>query len=110
MRLRNTLVSLGLVGALACGWAATASVVTSDSMSQAITARSAVVTNRSSQLDELGAHHRDDNSDIAAVSLSGLAVEVELPKEIGDPTGRSVEAPNVSAQGTPTRRTWSWAI
>jgi hypothetical protein len=29
--------------------------------------------------------------------LSGLAVEVELPKEIGDPTGRSVEAPNVSA-------------
>ncbi len=98
MRLRNTLVSLGLVGALACGWAATASVVTSDSMSQAITARSAVVTNRSSQLDELGAHHRDDNSDdIVAVSLSGLAVEIELPKEIGDPTGRSVEAPNVSA-------------
>ena len=97
MRLRHTLVSLGLVGALACGWAATASVVTSDSMSQAVTTRSALVTNGSSQLDELGAQHRDNNSDdIAAVALSGLAVEIELPRELVVPTEPGVEAPSES--------------
>lgn len=38
------------------------------------------------QRDEVGPRHNDDNSDdINAISLTGLAVEVEVPREIEPP-------------------------
>jgi hypothetical protein len=98
MRIRHSLVAFGLVGSLACGWAATANVITSDSMSKALTARSALIGYRSPQLDEMGAHHLDDNGDdVTPVSISGLAVEVQLPKELEMPTQPSGEEPSASA-------------
>ncbi|MGA3148483.1 MAG: hypothetical protein ABSF33_13555 [Acidimicrobiales bacterium] len=44
--------------------------------------------------DEVGAHHGDDNGDdITAVSLNGLAVEVELPRESEVPPRSTFEIP-----------------
>ncbi len=98
MRIRHSLVAIGLVGSLACGWAATANVITSDSMSKALTTRSTLISNWSLQLDESGPHHLDDNGDdITAVSLSGLAVEVQLPKELETPIHPSRQEPSASA-------------
>ena len=98
MRIRHSLVAIGLVGSLACGWAATANVITSDSMSKALTARSVLISNRSPQHDEVGVHHLDDNGDdITAVSLSGLAVEVQLPKDLETPTHSTRQEPRPSA-------------
>lgn len=98
MRIRHSLVAIGLVGSLACGWAATANVITSDSMSKALTTRSALISNRSPQHDEVGVHHLDDNGDdITAVSLSELAVEVQLPKELEPLPPPSRDEPSSSA-------------
>jgi hypothetical protein len=73
--------------------AATASVVASDSMSNAVTAGSA--PHRPLQRDEVGAHHSDDNSDdITAISLNGLAVEIELPRETELPPESAFEISN----------------
>jgi len=92
MRLRHTLVSLGLVGALAAGGVAIASAITSDSMALTITTSTALVTNRSSQLEELGIRHIDNNSDdMGTLSLAGLEVEIELPKELVAPIKFNVE-------------------
>jgi hypothetical protein len=94
MNFRHSIASIGLVGALACGLAATASVVTSDSMSNAVTAGG--VLHRSLWLDEVGAHHSDDNGDdITAISLNGLAVEIELPRETELPPKSTFDTPNV---------------
>lgn len=83
VNLRHSIATLGLAGALACGLAATASVVASDSMSNALTGSG---THRPYQRDEAGAQHNDDNGDdIKAISLAGLAVEVDLPREIQPP-------------------------
>ena len=61
--------------------------MTSDAMTtQAITASGAYPTNGSSQRDEVGAGHYDENADdIAVVSLAGLEVEIELPEELVAP-------------------------
>lgn len=92
MRLRHTLVSLALVGALSVGGVAIASALTSDSMVLANTTGAALVTSRSSQLDEVGIRHVDDNSDdMSTVSLAGIEVEIELPKELVDPIEPNVE-------------------
>ncbi len=86
MRLRHTLACLGLAGALVTGGAATASAIASDSMSQAITGRSGSITIQSPHLDESFVHHADDNGDdIGAVSLAGLEVQIELPKDLVEP-------------------------
>ncbi len=80
MNLRHSIASLGLVGALACGLIATTSVVTSDSMSNGMTAGS--ILYQSSQRDEAGAPHNDDNGDdITTISVNGLTPEIELPRE-----------------------------
>ena len=92
MRLRHTLVSLGLVGALAFGGVAIASAITSDSMALTATTSNALDTNRFSQLEELGVRHPDNNSDdMSPVSLAGLEVEIELPKEDVVPIEPSAE-------------------
>ena len=98
MRLRHALISLGLVGALVTGGAAIASAIRSDSMSQAITTRSGPITNRPLQSDEQFAHHLDNNSDdMAAVSLAGLEVEIELPKDLVEPIEPRVESSGAMA-------------
>jgi len=92
------LVSLGLVGALAAGGVAIASAITSDSMALTITTSTALVTNRSSQLEELGIRHPDNNSDdISPVSLAGLEVEIELPREVVVPIEPNAETRGSSA-------------
>ncbi len=93
MRLRHNLVSLGLAGALACGGVAIATAITSDSMALATTRSGVLVTNQSSQLEELGIRHIDNNSDdMSTVSLAGLEVEIELPKELVAPIEPYVES------------------
>jgi len=92
------LVSLGLVGALAAGGVAIARAITSDSMALTITTSTALVTNRSSQLEELGIRHPDNNSDdISPVSLAGLEVEIELPREVVVPIEPNAETRGSSA-------------
>ena len=60
--------------------------------------RNALATNRPSQPEEVVAHHRDDNSDdTALVSLAGLEVEIELPKELMEPIEARTEAPGAMA-------------
>ncbi len=95
MRFRHALVSLGLVGALVCGWSATAGVFTSDAMVSALTARSGLHGKPLTVTDEFGARHRDDGSDdVSAPSLLGLAVEIEFPREIEVPPDRHVDIPH----------------
>jgi len=90
--LRHTLVSLSLVGAVAVGGVAIASAITSDSMAQAPTTSAVLITNQSSQLEELGIRHIDNNSDdMGTLSLAGLEVEIELPKELVAPIKFNVE-------------------
>jgi hypothetical protein len=77
MRLRHTLACLGLAGVLVTGGAATARVITSDLMSKAITGP---------HVDEAFIRHADNNGDdIGVVSLAGLEVQIELPKELVEP-------------------------
>jgi len=53
---------------------------------------SAVAANGPTQLDESVARQRDDNMDDHAVgSLTGLEVEIELPKELVEPIDRVVD-------------------
>jgi hypothetical protein len=78
---RRAIASLGFVGALVCGFAATASVFTSDSMSKAV-----IAPHRIAQRDEVNANHADENGDdIRAISLVGLGVEIESPDELDAP-------------------------
>ena len=95
MRFRHALVSLGLVGALVCGWSATASVFTSDAMSSAVAARSVLQSKPLTVTDEFGARRHEYNSDdISAPSLLGLAVEIEFPRELEVPPDQHVDIPN----------------
>jgi hypothetical protein len=92
MRLRHTLVSLGLVGAVAVGGEAIANVIASDSMALTTTTSNALITSRFSQLEESGVRHPDNNSDdMNPASLSGLEAEIELPKEVVVPIEPNVE-------------------
>jgi hypothetical protein len=92
MRLRHTLVSLGLVGAVAVGGEAIANVIASDSMALTTTTSNAFITSRFSQLEESGVRHPDNNSDdMNPASLSGLEAEIELPKEVVVPIEPNVE-------------------
>jgi hypothetical protein len=88
VNLRHSIASLGLAGALACGLAATASVIASDSMSNALLGSTLHLPY---QRDEVGPQHNDDNSDdINAIALTGLAVEVEVPREIEPPPNQVI--------------------
>ncbi len=92
MNLRHSIASLGLSGALACGLVAMASVVASDSMSNALMGST---IHRPYRRDEVGPQHNDDNSDdINAISLAGLAVEVEVPREIEPPPNQVIGVAN----------------
>ncbi len=95
MRVRHAFVSLGLVGALVCGWSATASALTSDAMSSAMAARGGLHGKPSTATDEIGAGHHDDNiDDMSAPSNLGLTVEIEIPRELDVPPVRRVDTPD----------------
>ncbi|MGO8872652.1 MAG: hypothetical protein ACLQPH_14865 [Acidimicrobiales bacterium] len=97
MSLRHTLASLCFAGSLACGGLAIANVITSDVMSQAVMVSSGNAPHRTPPIDEHSPSRQpDDNSDdVTAISLAGLAVEVEIPKAISEPTGPAGDAPTV---------------
>jgi hypothetical protein len=67
-------------------------------MSKAVTSPSLLVTHQSTQTDDLKALHPDSyGDDVKAVSLVGLAVEVELPRELDAPPKADMHVRTVSA-------------
>lgn len=101
MTVRHAIVSLGLVGALVCGWSATALAFTSDAMSSAMASQRARHGKPLAPVDEVNARHRDDNvDDMPVPSNLGLAVEIEIPGELGAPSGRRMD----TRMGSPRRR------
>jgi len=95
VRVGHAFVSLGLVGALACGWSMTATTFTSDAMSSAVAPRGAFPGKTLTAIDEVSVLHRDDNiDDMSTPSNFGLTVEIEIPRELEVLPGRRVDTPD----------------